>query len=754
MAKNENEIEARNETIKSLLKDEKYFIDYFQREYRWGRKQINQLIDDLTYTFLKDYDDEDELIEVKKYQNYYLGPIVLNSRGEKSSIIDGQQRITSITLLLIYLNHLQKDSDKPVDINNYIFSDSFGEKSFNLTDEIRNECLDALYKKGEYTCKKTDNETVKNMVKRYIDINEAFPEEINSDTLSFFIYWLIEKVIIIKITAHSDENAYTIFETMNDRGLNLTPIEMLKGYVLSKIKDEDKRNKLNDNWKDQIKLLNEYEKDEDLPFFQAWFRGKYADSTRPGKAGAEDKDYELIGSSLHQWFKDNHENRFNIKTSDDFYNFFNDEFSFFVEQYLMIKEKMNNFDDKMPHLTYIHNWGIADSLQDPLLLASLNHKDNENTRIKKIDAVARFIETFTVRRSVNFKKFGHSSIRYTIFNIVKLIRNNDLNSLHCHLKKEINNFDQNWDGIIGFHLHSQNKGFVKHLLSRITSFVDNESGDKDTNFLRYLNPKGKPFEIEHIWADKYEQHKDEFNDSKEFDEWRNSIGALLLVPSGTNQSYGSAPYELKISHYLKENRFAQTLHESFNEKNPNTKQFREKYDIKPHPQFKKEDIMDRERLIERLCEDIWSLDYYHCENPPEDFIEIEKSISNSKNENITVLDINKSSKLNNGSWNSEKLSEYLKISQKPQKIFIKVLLGENDFISMHSLIEKMNAITNKNPEINGMFIAGITSGLTKRANKLKKEKIYELKTIGSEQYFKIKSEYKKLILENKILNNI
>ena len=53
---------------------------------------------------------------------------------------------------------------------------------------------------------------------------------------------MIENVHLVEITAYSDADAYTIFETMNDRGLSLTPTDMLKGYLLANITDPDRRN--------------------------------------------------------------------------------------------------------------------------------------------------------------------------------------------------------------------------------------------------------------------------------------------------------------------------------------------------------------------------------------------------------------------------------------------------------------------------------------------------------------------------------
>lgn len=608
-----NKIEATDTSINALLKDQKFYIDYFQREYRWQEKHIKLLVEDLTTTFLKSYDQSDKRSSIKNYQNYYLGPVVFSVSPEtgKKSIIDGQQRITSITLLLIHLNHLQDGNKQHVSISELIFSEKYGEKSFNMTDELREPCLKSLFEQGSYETQENDDETVKNMVERYNDIAESFPEELTQKALPYFIDWFIENVVIVEITAYSDENAYTIFETMNDRGLNLTPSEMLKGFVLSKITDSNQRIEINDIWKSQIQKLHSYDETADQSFFQAWFRAKYAISIRPGKAGSENKDFELAGSQFHSWFKDNHKILFNLKTSDDFYQYFKEHFPFFVKWYLASWDAQEQYNDQMPHLHYINNWGIAESLQDPLLLSSITINDSDDTIKKKLDYAARYIETFTVRRSINYKKFGQTSIKYTMFNLIKLTRNNSATELAKNLSNDIEELPQQWDAIDAFGLHGQNRKFVKHLLSRISAHIDDLIG-MSTNYASYRNPKGKKFEIEHIWGNKFNEHKDEFDQENIFQEWRNNIGALILLPNGTNQSFSSDKYKDKLKHYIKENTYAQTLHPRFYEKNPNFTKTPSLKELKfiPHPDFKSQDIEDRVKLVQRICEQIWSTDYF------------------------------------------------------------------------------------------------------------------------------------------------
>lgn len=609
-----NKIEASNTNINRLLKGQKFIIDYFQREYRWQEKHIKLLIDDLTGTFLKSYNKDHKRSEVASYQNYYLGPVVfnINSATGKKSIIDGQQRITSITLLLIYLNHQQANSSQKVTISDLIFSERFGEKSFNMSDENREDCFQSLFENGVYQVKETDDETIQNIVDRYENIVNVFPEEIDGNALPYFIDWFIENVVIVEITAYSDENAYTIFETMNDRGLNLTPTEMLKGYVLSKLANKQQRTEINSLWKTEIQKLHAYEENADLNFFQSWFRAKYAVTIRSGKIGSENQDFELIGSRFHNWFKDNHKSLFNLNTPNEFYDFFLNQFPFFVKWYLATKKALKNYDTSMPHLNYIANWGIAESLQDPLLIASVNYGNSDSEIKSKIDLAARYIENFTVLRAINFRKFGQTSIKYTMFNVIKSIRNNSLKQLGENLAKEVGNIPEKMSAVLKFALHGMNKHFVKHLLCRITAYVDSLVGKKDNTYVTYHHPTGKQYEIEHIWANKFENHLDEFEQKTDFNDWRNSIGALVLLPNGTNQSFGNSEYSVKVEHYLKENTYVQTLHKMFYQNNPNFLNSAEVQELqfKYHEFFKKQDIEERKNLLKRICEKIWSIKHF------------------------------------------------------------------------------------------------------------------------------------------------
>jgi len=611
MSKLTNKIEANDRTVYDVLDDKKYTVDYFQREYKWEERHIEQLVSDLASAFLSDFRPEHKRTDITDYNSYYLGPFVVSNKEGQRSIIDGQQRLTSLTLFLIYLNHLQKDLGFSEKVDSLIFSEKYGEMSFNIQVDERTSCLNALFHKGEYEPKDSDDESTHTMASRYNDIEKAFPDEIKNGALPYFIDWLKYNVVLVEIVAYSDENAYTIFETMNDRGLNLTPTEMLKGFLLSKFQDGKKRQKANEYWKQQMQEIHIYEKDEDLRFFQAWFRSQYAETIRPGRAGSKNEDFEKIGTRFHSWFRDNLDKVDQLQDdAEGFQSFIENDFKFFLHAYKMILHAERTLEDPLQHVYFINRWGIANSLSYPLLLAPLKTSDATEMVKIKMDMVAKFIETFVVRRSINFRKFASSSIRYTMYTLVKEVRRTELDELKAILKRKLDEMEEPWSGLQNFRMHGQNRVFVKFLLSRITSFLEQQTGLNSSFEKYYHNPGGKAFEVEHIVADKYAQNAEEFADEAEFQEYRNRLGALVLLPRGTNQSYGSKPYHEKLSHYVKENLLVQSLSPLAYGNNPNfTNMFNTlRLPFKAHTEFRKADIRERQGLYQAICESIWGGD--------------------------------------------------------------------------------------------------------------------------------------------------
>lgn len=606
-----NKIDANDRTIADILDGKKYAVGYFQREFSWEQSHIEQLITDLTSAFLDEYTEGDTRTEGSDYNSYYLGPLVFIERDGGRSVIDGQQRLTSLTLFLIYLNHLQRELKFSELLEPLIYSDHRGVKSFNLDVPERERCLKQLFNSGTYEPMDSDDESTVNMARRYEDIGQAFPEELRNETLPHFLDWLRHNVVLVEIIAYNEENAYTIFETMNDRGLNLTSTEMLKGYILSNIDDPNLRHETNVRWKEAVQKLHKWSKDEDQRFFQAWLRSQYADTIRLGSAGSQNEDFEKIGTRFHTWVRDNLDKlQLDVGMSQGFRQFLDGDFRFFLNAYFKILEAQNTLTSGLEHIYYIHRWGIASSLSFPLMMAPLTTDDDEEAVTVKLNLVARYIETFAVRRSVNYRRFSASSIRYTMYTLVKDIRGKNVLELGSILRDRLHEMSEEWSGMNSFGMHGQNKRFVKFLLARITAHIEKESG-YSTSFATYYDEiDGKPFEIEHIWADTFADHREEFDQRDEFHRCRNLVGGLLLIQQGRNQSLGSMRYEEKREHYVAENLLAKSLCGITYENNPNFTSMYERLalDFRPHDEFLKSDLMQRQNLYRSVAEKIWSSD--------------------------------------------------------------------------------------------------------------------------------------------------
>ena len=166
------------------------------------------------------------------------------------------------------------------------------EKSFIIAVEEREDCMKALFDNNHFDATDHPDLSVRTLVERYEDIGELLPESITDKVLPYFVSWLLHCVDIVEIEAQTDDAAFTIFETMNDRGVNLSQSDMLKGYLLANINFSNpafmqaKKTTANEVWKRRIRELADINSSETEDFFKTWLRAKYAHTIRasPRKA--------------------------------------------------------------------------------------------------------------------------------------------------------------------------------------------------------------------------------------------------------------------------------------------------------------------------------------------------------------------------------------------------------------------------------------------------------------------------------------
>lgn len=555
MAHIANKIDAKDKKLSELLSGQRYKIDVFQREYRWQRTQIEALISDLSLGFLKSYNVGDSIENSNSYDCYYMGPIVVcqDEKGELS-IVDGQQRLTSFTLLLIYLNHLQKelaiDDNLSFDINSYLYVKKGGKKTLVLNIDSRNSTMEQLLvEPNNVFIDESITESLEsnqNLVSRYEDISILLPFEIKkAEVLPIFVEWLLHNVVLVEVKAYSIENAYSIFETMNDRGLTLNPTEILKGYLLSKIvenhsENEDKAEEVNAFWTGRIQEIKSKTASDsaDLDFFRSWLRAKYAESQRLKKVGSENEDFENIGTQFHTWVKNNTK-RMNLKDTDDYYFFIRSDFDFYSSLYLRInnykKQGIKEFRD-----IYINEYfTIADSLSYPLYLAPISKIDDDATITNKIQIIARFIDRYVNIRTLRSKTISQSSIRNSIYEIVKQIRNVDTSRLQEilseELQKQISGIDVHYSI-----LPMSNSGYYHYFYARVLDYLN--TADDFKSLIR--SKKQNSYVLTRIFS--LEDFGNKFDEPTLY-AYFNSVSNFCLIRRGDVEQY---PCESTVSDKL------------------------------------------------------------------------------------------------------------------------------------------------------------------------------------------------------------
>src|SRR5262249_19500616 len=130
-------ISGKASTIRQLFTEHRFILDTYQREYAWKEEHVADLINDLTRCFLPNWELGHEAVDVAGYAPYFLGPIITYKRSGRTVLVDGQQRLTTLMLFLMWLDRLQGDRADAVEgLPQLIRRDQYGAKVFAVEDLV------------------------------------------------------------------------------------------------------------------------------------------------------------------------------------------------------------------------------------------------------------------------------------------------------------------------------------------------------------------------------------------------------------------------------------------------------------------------------------------------------------------------------------------------------------------------------------------------------------------------------------------
>lgn len=211
-------------SVQRLLKNNySYTIPMYQRNYAWGEKEIDQLILDI-----QDYQDENK--------KYYIGTLVVFERSDGIyEIIDGQQRFTTLTLLVICLKRLSKEGKNVPDMK------WFDQFNLDFESRLKSSLTFQALLRGDHLQHLRSSTYNADIVQGFELLQQSVQKMIKQNRLVSFCEYLFQNVVITQVTVPKDTNLNHYFEVMNNRGEQLEKHEILKAKlmsILNKIKDE------------------------------------------------------------------------------------------------------------------------------------------------------------------------------------------------------------------------------------------------------------------------------------------------------------------------------------------------------------------------------------------------------------------------------------------------------------------------------------------------------------------------------------
>lgn len=274
MAKKQ-EIDANKSEIRSIFTDFWFVIPEYQRSYVWDSDQVNELMDDLWFAFENKHDSE-----------YFLGSLVLknlnNQSFEEYEVLDGQQRLTTLYLLMGVIRDAVSIPLLKQNCNKYIFQeedpysgvptrnrmiykirggvDDFVNKYVKQNDGTKDTAAFETLRKG------SKHLSIKNMANAILTLS-AFFEDKGEQQIDRFAQYLFRNVVFIYVSTENREDAFRMFTILNNRGLPLTSSDILKSANIGEISDPYESRQYAQSWE-----VMEGELDEEFDRFLSFIR--------------------------------------------------------------------------------------------------------------------------------------------------------------------------------------------------------------------------------------------------------------------------------------------------------------------------------------------------------------------------------------------------------------------------------------------------------------------------------------------------
>ena len=611
-------IDPRNQTVESCLKNKSYYIDFYQREYVWSKDTVEILLRDIFYAFelsyeqYKDAELSQEILE--KYNWYYLNIFITNNVEGKVYIVDGQQRLSTLTLIAAKLYHATKNEDLRDTLKDCIYGkDKWKSSIYRLDHEKRKNIMDCILKDTERPAQ-FKNKTEETLIARYDDISDYIDKkEMDEKKLDTFICYFLERLVLVELGITKDDTPM-IFEVINDRGEALKPFEILKGKLVGAL-DKHDTEKYSEMWDTSINRLFNIEDEFFIDYIKSRFIFKRNSKLETAINNAYHRyifEVNEIADSLAFRKTDEHQ-IVNIK------KFINEDLDYYSKLYAKIRTNA----DKDEFLLY-NNSILALSGQYQIILSACEVNDPQEG--EKIHCIAKEYDRLFMLLTLN-GVYNSNSFQEISYSLNEKVRGLSLEQYRNIFDETIieavkeRRGTQNVVSVLEYQTFLKasytniDKRSLRYFLARIEKFICDKLQREMNNDVHYIATKTgyrTGYHIEHILSHN-ETNLKYFDNEEDFESKRNMLGGLLLLKDQDNISSGNEEYEDKLKTYSAGLVWGHTLCSDFYHTNKKLDEFNSYlqeicgHQIHSINKFNKEALYDRCELLFNLVKLIWNV---------------------------------------------------------------------------------------------------------------------------------------------------
>jgi hypothetical protein len=549
-------VKAYEQSVNSLFGTESFILDYYQREYVWEEPQVARLMRDLTGKFLAQWSEEHALQDVRSYDPYFLGPYIICTAEGRTSLVDGQQRIITLLLLLI---HLQRQAaataktSKAGQLSTLIMSERFGRRTFRVDVGEYAECFNALMSGRGFPVDDAPA-NVRRIWQAYQLIDIHYPAQLRGEVLPLFIDWLLYRVSLIVMDAGDRERAEEMFQSINDCGVRLSPMDHLKRFLLSDSESEPRE--LESTWTTMVSALEDVEQGAAFGYLRTVFRARFPEVAQaPGPS---------LNDATHEWVRAHEAEIWPNRKNGDRARLITDVLYRYHDTYISLLQARSRIEPGLRAVRYNAFNGMAE--QFDLTIAALRPGDDKADREKKARLVANFLDLFYVTQMLYDEPVEQKHIDELVSAVMPAVRMTEsVDELSGALSGHAADWPSRLDRIPDLRYDTRRR-FVHYVLTRLTAWVEMgaTNGEEDpTDRFLLRRDHDRDFEIEHLFTSTASKYAHKVPNSRHYGQLRNQIGALVLLDGKDNGSYGGMLLEDKLIFYRKDTKLAGMINPGF-----------------------------------------------------------------------------------------------------------------------------------------------------------------------------------------------